>query len=80
MGIINYAQASNGGTNSLYSIEENVLGQPRSMRVVCMGAGATGLDFAYKIKKHLQSFELQIYEKNEELGGTWFENMSVTSW
>lgn len=39
-----------------------------------MGAGATGLDVVYKLGKHMQNIDLQIYEKNEALGGTWLEN------
>jgi predicted NAD/FAD-binding protein len=54
--------------------EEHDLGYARPMRVVCIGAGASGLDIAYKIDKHLKSFELQIYDKNPVLGGTWYEN------
>ncbi|KAK5733331.1 hypothetical protein LTR17_009820 [Elasticomyces elasticus] len=57
-----------------YCVEDHDLGYARPMRVVCIGAGASGLDFAYKLDKHLKSFDLQIYEKNVELGGTWYEN------
>lgn len=60
-----------------YSVEEHALGLPRRLRVVCIGAGATGLDVTYKIKKHLRNIDLQVYEKNESIGGTWFENRSV---
>jgi hypothetical protein len=52
------------------SIEEHDLGYARHTRVVCIGAGASGLDIAYKMK----SFEFQIYDKNPVLGGTWYEN------
>lgn len=62
-----------------YTVEEDVLGHSRALRLICMGAGATGLDLAYKMKRHLKSFELQIYEKNPELGGTWLENTLVIS-
>ncbi|OAL04210.1 putative monooxygenase [Phaeosphaeriaceae sp. SRC1lsM3a] len=61
-------------SNQVYTVEENVLGHSRPIRVICIGAGATGLDLAYKMERHLKNFNLQIYEKNPELGGTWFEN------
>jgi len=72
----NAASAVNGGEQA-YKVEDNVLGHSRPLRVICIGAGATGLDLAYKMERHLKSFELQIYEKNPELGGTWFENTYV---
>jgi len=57
--------------------DDHVLGLARPLRVVCIGAGATGLDVTYKIKKHLRNIDLQVYEKNTSVGGTWFENTSV---
>ncbi|KAF5004023.1 hypothetical protein FDECE_9469 [Fusarium decemcellulare] len=54
------------------------LGQPihaeRHVRIVCVGAGASGLLMAYKIQKHFDNFSLQVYEKNPEVAGTWYEN------
>jgi cation diffusion facilitator CzcD-associated flavoprotein CzcO len=64
----------NGDT---YAVEDHVLGEPRRLRVVCIGAGATGLDVTYKIKTHLRNIEFQVYEKNPAVGGTWYENKSV---
>ena len=77
MGSIGSNPASAVRGEQAYTVEENVLGHARPLRVICIGAGATGLDLAYKMKRHLTSFELQIYEKNPELGGTWFENTLV---
>lgn len=62
---------------ALTTDNEHVLGSPRPMRVLCIGAGATGLDVTYKIKKHLRNIDIQVYEKNASVGGTWFENTSV---
>ncbi|KAL1863245.1 hypothetical protein Plec18170_000077 [Paecilomyces lecythidis] len=50
---------------------------PRKIRVVCVGAGFSGLIIAHKYKYELQMddyIDLTIYEKNEDVGGTWFEN------
>ncbi|CAK4031912.1 FAD NAD(P)-binding domain-containing [Lecanosticta acicola] len=41
--------------------------QERHVKVICVGAGASGLLFAYKIQRHFQNVELIIYEKNREV-------------
>ena len=46
----------------------------RHIRVICIGAGASGLLMAYKLQKHFSNFTLQVYEKNPEVAGTWYEN------
>jgi cation diffusion facilitator CzcD-associated flavoprotein CzcO len=42
--------------------------------MICVGAGAAGLQIAYKAERLLENVELQIYEKNHDIGGTWLEN------
>ena len=46
----------------------------RHVRVICVGAGASGLLFAYKMQKHFSNFSLAVYEKNPAVAGTWYEN------
>lgn len=49
----------------------------RKMRVVAIGAGFSGLTLAWKIQHELKledEIELTIYEKNKDVGGTWYEN------
>jgi cation diffusion facilitator CzcD-associated flavoprotein CzcO len=46
----------------------------RHIRIICIGAGASGLLFAYKLQRSFKNFSLVIYEKNPEIAGTWFEN------
>lgn len=29
---------------------------------------------AYKLQRHFNNYSLQVYEKNVEVSGTWFEN------
>ncbi|KAK5049450.1 hypothetical protein LTR84_004379 [Exophiala bonariae] len=74
MGSVEHTSTFHEGMDSIYQVNEAVLGHARPMRVVCIGAGATGLDLAYRVSRHLQSVDLQLYDKNEILGGTWFEN------
>lgn len=50
---------------------------PRKLKIVCVGAGFSGLTLAYKIKHELQLdglIDYAIYDKNPEIGGTWTEN------
>lgn len=53
-------------------------GQPirseRPMRIVVIGAGASGLCFAYKLQRSFSNFTLTIYDKNADLGGVWLSN------
>ena len=49
----------------------------RKLRLVCIGAGFSGLILAHKIKHELKwdnFIDLKIYEKNSDIGGTWYEN------
>ncbi|KAM0335538.1 hypothetical protein ACHAQA_000586 [Verticillium albo-atrum] len=46
----------------------------KHIRVICIGAGASGLLVAYKLQKHFNNFSLAVYEKNEAVSGTWWEN------
>ncbi|OQD60716.1 hypothetical protein PENPOL_c021G06022 [Penicillium polonicum] len=51
--------------------------KPRRIRIVCVGAGYSSLMTAYEVKynKALGDFiDLTIYDKNEDVGGTWLEN------
>jgi cation diffusion facilitator CzcD-associated flavoprotein CzcO len=47
------------------------------MKVICAGAGATGLYLAYRIQKRMTDCTFTIYEKNNEIGGTWLESMPL---
>ena len=57
-----------------YVISEQPIYTKRPIRMVCIGAGATGLQLAYKAERLLENVTLQIYEKNDDIGGTWLEN------
>lgn len=57
-----------------YTVLEQNLGDRRPTRIICVGAGASGLNLAHRVDQYMQNTELVIYEKNPEVGGTWFEN------
>lgn len=48
---------------------------PRPLKVILAGAGFSGISFARAVDVgQLKNVQLQIYEKNSGIGGTWFEN------
>jgi hypothetical protein len=48
---------------------------PRRLKVIVAGAGASGLSLAREVEAGTaRNIDLQILEKNQGLGGTWFEN------
>ena len=59
-----------------YTLTEEPIGTRRPIRVVCMGAGYSGLMMAIMFSQQMQgkNAELVIYERNEDLGGTWLLN------
>jgi cation diffusion facilitator CzcD-associated flavoprotein CzcO len=46
----------------------------RKLKVLTIGAGLSSIQMAYMIQKYCQNVELVVYEKNAEIGGTWYEN------
>ncbi|KAJ5170247.1 uncharacterized protein N7500_003030 [Penicillium coprophilum] len=49
----------------------------RKLRVICIGAGFSGLILSHKLKHEqpLEFVDFTIYEKNPEVGGAWLENV-----
>lgn len=60
--------------DSSYTIRETPMNTKRPLRVVFMGMGCSGINFAYHLNKRMENVELVIYEKNDDIGGTWLEN------
>ncbi|KAH8695551.1 hypothetical protein BGW36DRAFT_418250 [Talaromyces proteolyticus] len=59
-----------------YTIIENPIGTRRPVRIICLGAGYSGLMMGILFNERLkhQNTEFVIYERNDDLGGTWLEN------
>lgn len=55
-------------------ISERAVNQPRPLKVIYIGAGISGILAAIKFREAVPDLDLTIYEKNPELGGTWYEN------
>lgn len=47
---------------------------PQSVSIVCVGAGVSGIALAITLQQTLENYTLEIFEKNSDVGGTWFEN------
>lgn len=59
---------------SAYQVDEKPVGSGRRIRIAGIGAGASGINMIRTLRLNLTDYELVIYEKNEDVGGTWFEN------
>lgn len=46
----------------------------KRMKVIVIGAGLGGILHSYNISKSCSNVEYVVYEKNKDIGGTWFEN------
>jgi hypothetical protein len=58
-----------------YELSKQPFLTPRRIKVIVAGAGASGLSLAHEVEiGTVQNVDLQILEKNQGLGGTWFEN------
>ncbi|OQE17779.1 hypothetical protein PENFLA_c023G05685 [Penicillium flavigenum] len=55
-------------------ISERAVDQPRPLKVIYIGAGISGILAAIKFRQAVPDLDLTIYEKNPDLGGTWYEN------
>lgn len=49
----------------------------RPVKVICIGAGFSGVLAAIRFPQRIPNLTFIMYEKNEELGGTWWENKYV---
>jgi cation diffusion facilitator CzcD-associated flavoprotein CzcO len=55
-------------------VEERSVDAKRPLRVICVGAGISGILTSIRFPQRIPNLDLQIYEKNPDVGGTWFEN------
>jgi hypothetical protein len=46
----------------------------RRIKVIVIGAGYSGIYLGIRIPERIRNCDLVIYEKNEGVGGTWWEN------
>ena len=66
------ATMSNSSPESTPTWAEQPMGQwNRKLRVVTIGAGFTGINMAYNLRRFLPNVDHTVYEKNTGVGGTW---------
>ena len=63
---------SNGTKNHVLS--RRSIDDVRPLKVIVIGAGVSGILAGIRFPQRVKDIELVIYDKNEEVGGTWFEN------
>ncbi|KAK5000891.1 hypothetical protein LTR66_000308 [Elasticomyces elasticus] len=66
--------STNGNNN--YHYKNQYLEQPRPVRIIVIGAGLSGIAAVKIFKERFagEPVELVIYEKNNDVAGTWLEN------
>ncbi|KAJ5354699.1 hypothetical protein N7541_005743 [Penicillium brevicompactum] len=57
-----------------FTLEEHPVDEVRPIKVGVIGAGLTGITAGVMLPAKLPGLDLRIYEKNADVGGTWFEN------
>ena len=57
-----------------YEVKESPVENFRPMKVIVIGAGFSGIYCGVRFPQRLKNVQLTIYEKNDGLGGTWWEN------
>lgn len=45
--------------------------EDRRLKVICIGAGYSGILTAIRFPQRIENLDLVIYEKNDDIGGTW---------
>lgn len=61
-------------TQYQFNMSNQPIDHHRAIRVICIGAGVSGILTGARFPHKIPNLSLTIYEKNEGLGGTWFEN------
>lgn len=59
---------------SPFTLKEEPIENIRPMKVRVIGAGYSGIYLGIRIPQRLRNVDFQIYEKNEGVGGVWWEN------
>lgn len=63
-----------------YTPKDAPLENFRKIKVIVIGAGYSGIYYGIRIPERLRNVDLTIYEKNDGVGGTWWENRYPGWW
>jgi hypothetical protein len=77
----------NGGPKSLApyefddkdpgNLKRRAVDDSRRIKVICIGAGMSGILTGILFPRSIENLDLVIYDKNPDLGGTWYESRYV---
>jgi hypothetical protein len=72
----NGANGVNGNLPSAsgFTLRDAPIENLRPLKVIVIGAGYSGVHMGIRIPEKLRNVELVIYDKNDGIGGTWWEN------
>ncbi|KAL4869862.1 hypothetical protein BDV12DRAFT_195870 [Aspergillus spectabilis] len=65
---------SKASSRPAFQIEEHPIDQVRPIKVGIIGAGLSGITAGVLLPAKLPGLDLRIYDKNADVGGTWYEN------
>ncbi|KAI9798294.1 MAG: hypothetical protein M1833_004866 [Piccolia ochrophora] len=65
---------SPGRISNITNIPNRSVDAARPLKVICVGAGISGILAAIRLPQKIQKLDLVVYDKNFEVGGTWVEN------
>ena len=69
--VLTRMRTANGERSPIY---DRAIDDYRPIKVICIGAGVSGVLTAIRFPQRIPKLELVIYEKNSDIGGTWHEN------
>lgn len=65
------AEAVNGST---HYVSGRAIDALRPLKVIIIGAGVSGILSTIRLRETCSPLQIVVYEKNAEVGGTWYEN------
>jgi ribulose 1,5-bisphosphate synthetase/thiazole synthase len=68
------ANGSNAQPLGLPPLYEHCIDDYRRIKVIVIGAGLSGILAGIRFTQRIPNLDLTIYDKNEDVGGTWWEN------
>lgn len=63
---------------TMAKLRESPVDYARPIKVICIGAGMSGILCGIRFPQKIPNLDLTIYEKNDEVGGVWHENRCVS--
>lgn len=57
-----------------FQIRDAPVDEFAKIKVICIGAGLSGILSAIKLPQNIENLDLAIYEQSSGVGGTWLDN------